>query len=181
MSSVYHPLSLLIGKKTLRPWIADIVRSEKMIEHSFIKTCLPAARFCKVTGIVTSLLLSGSNVGYAAGMYHEPAGPSPVTNLIKSPQVPFSYALGMTTFREKCSACHGQWAEGVAKTGPPLVHRFYEPSHHSDDSFYRAALHGVKQHHWSFGDMAPVADVSRKQVANIIRFLRWWQRENGIK
>ncbi len=41
-------------------------------------------------------------------------------NLIKSPKVPFSYALGMMTFQDKCSACHGKWSEGVADIGPPL-------------------------------------------------------------
>lgn len=153
-----------------------------MDKEPLLKACLPTGQVSKVTGIMASLLfLSGASAGFAAGMYHGPAGPSPVTNLIKSPKVPFSYGRGLMTFREKCSACHGKWAEGVADTGPPLVHPFYEPNHHGDDAFYRAAQFGVKQHHWHFGDMPPVADVTHQQVANILQFIRWWQQENGIK
>mgnify|MGYP001824459406 FL=1 len=125
--------------------------------------------------------LLSSHISFAAGMNHGTAGPSPITTLIQSPSVPFRYALGVADFRSKCSSCHGQWAEGVAKTGPPLVHRFYEPSHHGDAAFYRAARYGTKQHHWNFGDMPPVADISEKQIANIIRFIRWWQQQNGIQ
>ncbi len=152
-----------------------------MKKDAFCNTFLPAWQAQKIAGIAaTLLLLLSSNVGFAAAMNHGPAGPSPVTNLIKSPKVPFSYALGMLTFQEKCSACHGKWAEGVADKGPPLIHRFYKPNHHPDKAFYRAAKFGARQHHWTFGDMPPVKDISQKQVTNIIRFIRWWQRQNGI-
>jgi len=117
----------------------------------------------------------------AAGMHHGPAGPVPVETLIKNPSVPFTYSLGLQTFQNKCAACHGQWAEGVAKKGPPLVHPYYRPSHHPDYSFYRAAMSGVKQHHWHFGDMPPVDGITKKDVAAILRFIRWWQVQNGIK
>jgi cytochrome c len=83
----------------------------------------------------------------SAAMYHGPAGSSPITSLPKNPNVPFQYGRGMQIFREKCSVCHGKWAEGTADKGPPLVHPYYEPSHHDDDSFYRAALSGVNAHH----------------------------------
>lgn len=135
-----------------------------------------------LVGFLSSLaFLLSSHVGFAAQMNHGAAGPSPITTLIKSPSVPFRYALGMSDFRSKCSSCHGLWAEGVAKTGPPLVHRFYEPSHHDDAAFYRAARNGTKQHHWSYGDMPPVEDISQQQIANIIQFIRWWQQQNGIR
>ena len=130
---------------------------------------------------VAMVLLFGNDLGHAAGMYHGPAGPSPVTGLIESPRVPFQYGLGMHVFRNKCADCHGPWAEGTADKGPPLVHQFYEPNHHNDAAFHRAVQTGTKQHHWQFGDMPPVEGVNRQQAESVIKFLRWWQEQNGIK
>ena len=117
----------------------------------------------------------------AAGMNHGPAGPSPITGLPKNPSVPFQFGLGMQKFQEKCSVCHGKWAEGTADNGPPLVHPYYEPSHHDDASFFRAALSGVKAHHWNFGNMPPVKGITNQDIGQIVQFIRWWQRENGIR
>ena len=116
-----------------------------------------------------------------AAMHHGPAGPSPITGLSQNPKVPFQYGRGMLKFQEKCSACHGQWAEGTADKGPPLVHIYYVPSHHDDDSFYRAAHSGVNAHHWHFGDMPPVQGVTDQDIGQIVQFVRWWQSENGIR
>ncbi len=117
----------------------------------------------------------------AAGMYHGPAGPSPIIGLPESPAVPFQYGLGLQKFRENCSGCHGDWAQGTEENGPPLIHPYYEPSHHNDDAFHRAVQSGTKAHHWKFGDMPPVEGINRKEAGQIIQFLRWWQRENGIR
>ena len=73
----------------------------------------------------------------------------------------------MQIFREKCSACHGKWAEGTADKGPPLVHPYYEPSHHDDDSFFRAVLSGVTAHHWHFGNMPPVEGITEKDISQM--------------
>ena len=62
--------------------------------------------------------------------------------------------LGKNIFELKCQTCHGINASGRHEIGPPLVHKIYEPSHHSDQSFYRAVALGVKSHHWPFGNMA---------------------------
>jgi len=117
----------------------------------------------------------------AAGMNHGPAGPSPITSLPKNPSVPFQLGLGMQKFQEKCSACHGQWGEGTADKGPPLIHSFYKPSHHDDASFFRAAHSGVTAHHWHFGNMPPVEGITDQDIGQIVQFIRWWQRENGIR
>ena len=66
---------------------------------------------------------------------------------------------GSELFGASCSECHGPTAGGTSQ-GPPLVHRIYEPGHHSDFSFVRAVDVGSPQHHWSFGDMEPVAGLS---------------------
>ncbi|MBF0381679.1 MAG: cytochrome c [Magnetococcales bacterium] len=86
----------------------------------------------------------------------------------------------MEIYQEKCSECHGKWARGSDK-GPSLLHPFYKPSHHGDESFYRAALFGVRQHHWPFGNMPPVEGMTRKSMEPVVSFLRWWQKENGIR
>ena len=64
--------------------------------------------------------------------------------------------------------------------GPPLVHKLYEPGHHTDAAFYRAATQGVVSHHWSFGNMPPVPGVSRRSVTKIVAYVRALQRANGI-
>jgi cytochrome c len=88
--------------------------------------------------------------------------------------------MGKKRFQELCSSCHGKWADGT-KQGPPLVHKYYEPSHHGDRAFYRAIQSGTKQHHWSFGDMQPVPEATEKDATQIIQFLRWLQVQNGIR
>jgi cytochrome c553 len=131
---------------------------------------------------ILAATLSGLTIqNVSAAMYHGPSGPSPITTLPKNPNVPFQYARGMQVFREKCSACHGQWAEGTADKGPPLIHPYYEPSHHDDNSFFRAAQSGVKAHHWHFGNMPPVAGITDQDIGQIVQFIRWWQRDNGIR
>jgi mono/diheme cytochrome c family protein len=117
----------------------------------------------------------------AAGMQHAPAGPSPITGLPENPEVPLQLGRGMQKFQENCSVCHGQWGEGTADKGPPLIHIIYVPSHHDDDSFYRAVQSGVNAHHWHFGNMPPMQGVATEDLGQIIQFIRWWQRENGIR
>jgi len=147
------------------------------VKHLIRKTAI-------VTGLAIMIgLLSvlTNQKASAAGMYHGPAGPSPITGLPKNPKVPFQFGRGMQEFQKKCSVCHGKWAEGTADKGPPLIHPYYEPSHHDDDSFFRAALSGVQAHHWHFGDMPPVIGVTNQDIKQIVQFIRWWQRENGIQ
>jgi hypothetical protein len=40
-------------------------------------------------------------------------------------------------------SCHGDWGDGSDK-GPPLMHKLYVPSHHGDETFYRAAIKGAR-------------------------------------
>jgi len=96
-----------------------------------------------------------------------------------APNVPFQHALGQQKYQQKCSGCHGLWGDG-SKLGPPLMHPFYKPSHHPDAAFYRAALRGVRAHHWEFGDMPPISGVTREDMDTIIPFIRWLQHDKGI-
>lgn len=88
--------------------------------------------------------------------------------------------IGEGSFVANCASCHGINAVGKDGIAPPLIHIIYEPSHHGDQSFYRAAKIGVRAHHWPFGNMPPVDDVSDMQLANIIYYIRELQRTNGI-
>jgi len=93
--------------------------------------------------------------------------------------VPAELQGGEQKFVANCSACHG--VEGVGTTqGPPLVHKIYEPNHHGDAAFQRAAANGVKAHHWEFGDMPKVVTVKPDDVEQIVKYVRWLQKQAGI-
>jgi len=94
-------------------------------------------------------------------------------------RVPFKQAVGMGKFKQNCSQCHGEWARGT-ELGPPLIHNYYKPSHHGDNAFYRAAMSGVKAHHWKFGDMPPVEGIKKRDITRIISFIRWLQQSNNL-
>lgn len=88
--------------------------------------------------------------------------------------------IGKIGFDAKCAACHGANAAGQDGVAPPLVHIIYEPNHHGDESFRRAAALGVQGHHWPFGNMPPVEGVTAGDVTMIIAYIRELQRANGI-
>lgn len=86
---------------------------------------------------------------------------------------------GEAVFAGNCAACHGAGAAGTY-AGPTLIHRLYHPNHHSDGSIRLAALSGVRQHHWNFGDMPPVAGISPAQIEQVICYVREIQFANGV-
>lgn len=88
--------------------------------------------------------------------------------------------IGQRGYEAKCAACHGVNAAGQDGVAPPLVHIIYEPSHHGDESFQRAATQGVQGHHWPFGNMPPVEGITQSDVTMIIAYVRELQRANGI-
>ncbi len=96
------------------------------------------------------------------------------------PRLSAGAQAGRDLFEANCATCHGADAGGTP-SGPPLVHKIYEPSHHGDPAFLAAVRNGVRAHHWRFGDMPPVPGLSEEQVADIVRFVRALQRANGIE
>ena len=88
--------------------------------------------------------------------------------------------IGQLGYEAKCAACHGANAADQDGVAPPLVHTIYEPSHHGDEAFQRAAELGVRGHHWPFGNMSPIEGVARGDVTMIIAYIRELQRANGI-
>jgi len=87
---------------------------------------------------------------------------------------------GRLAFEVNCASCHGVNAAGKDGVAPPLVHIIYEPNHHSDISFQRAAKNGVKAHHWRFGNMPPVPGITDNEISLITNYVRELQRANGI-
>jgi mono/diheme cytochrome c family protein len=99
--------------------------------------------------------------------------------LASLPPTPAAHQMGEQLFDRNCAGCHGVRAGGTDK-GPPLAHRVYEPSHHSDHAFHLAARTGVAAHHWRFGNMPPQPQVTEGDVRQIVDYVRWVQRETGI-
>ena len=130
------------------------------------------------------------NKALAAGLFLI-AGFGVLVTLTKKPEPPRQAAQppvsenmaqisqGKSLFSRNCMRCHGPEAKGT-RIGPPLVHKYYEPSHHGDAAFFMAVTRGVKSHHWKFGDMAPVPGVKPEDVALIVKYVRWLQRKAGI-
>jgi cytochrome c len=94
--------------------------------------------------------------------------------------VPAALADGERTYDANCRVCHGPLGTGT-EAGPPLVHRIYEPSHHSDAAFQLAVTRGVRAHHWTFGNMPPLPAVDSAEVARATAYVRWLQRQAGIQ
>ncbi|WP_164880921.1 c-type cytochrome [Aestuariirhabdus litorea] len=88
---------------------------------------------------------------------------------------------GRGLYQQYCSQCHGRQLQGVDLKGPPLLHDYYKPGHHSDLAFYRAIKFGTQAHHWQFGDMEPVPEVTPKDAAHIVAYVRKHQHRAGIQ
>ena len=132
-------------------------------------------------GAAAALVLAG---GYIWWQSEETPAPTASGAAMVKVTVPESLSgpaqIGARAFEAKCAACHGVNAAGREGGGPPLIHKIYEPSHHGDASFMVAATNGVRQHHWSFGNMPPVEGITPAEVKSIVTYVREVQRANGI-
>lgn len=138
-------------------------------------------------GVATSLAAQSDGVpdrprvntqmhGAAAG------APVPDPETIREPETFSAPAyFGQIGFDRACASCHGKNAAGGTGKAPPLIHPIYEPGHHPDAAFLRAASTGVRSHHWNFGDMPPVEGTTDETVALIVTYIRELQRANGIE
>lgn len=105
---------------------------------------------------------------------------SPATITVKIPaEFEARARAGKVAFDTNCASCHGPNAAGTDR-GPPLVHKIYNPGHHSDQAFLLAVKIGVRSHHWNFGDMPPQPQVEPQQLADILAYVRALQEANGI-
>ena len=103
----------------------------------------------------------------------EPVAAQPSTT------TPAEFQKGEASFNSNCAICHGANGTGTDQ-GPTFLSRIYHPNHHGDQAFFRAAMQGVRAHHWKFGDMPQVEGMTKDLMVEIISYVRWLQREAGI-
>ena len=146
----------------------------------------------KLTLLIGGVVIAGA-AAFVYNLNQQPTGHSmtppdtsaleqgdPIENVTLPDQLSEFAAVGKVAFDAKCSACHGANATGLEGLAPPLVHKIYEPGHHSDEAFYVAVQNGVRAHHWKFGNMPPVDGLTRADVKGIVAYIRELQQENGI-
>ena len=137
----------------------------------------------KVWGIGV-LVIASATVGYlmwpADPETNSPSENTALATVVLPDTLSDRAQMGKSAFEAKCTDCHGSDAVGRAGIAPPLIHKIYEPSHHGDEAFQRAVSMGVRAHHWPFGDMPPVTDLTRADVQMIVAYIREVQRANGI-
>ena len=86
---------------------------------------------------------------------------------------------GSKLFSENCIQCHGISLQGTQK-GPPLIHSYYRPEHHGDLAIYLAVYRGVSQHHWQFGDMPAMKQLTPEDAGHLLLFIRTEQKKAGL-
>ncbi len=135
----------------------------------------------KSTIAIAAVLVAGG-VGYMMwpAASQTPTAAAPLVEVIVPETLSQNAQFGQLVYEAKCAVCHGVNAAGQDGVAPPLVHIIYEPSHHGDESFLRAATMGVQAHHWPFGNMPPVEGVTPDDVSLIVAYVRALQRANGI-
>ena len=114
----------------------------------------------------------------AAGMTAAMSG-AVLAGDVKMPNLSGEMVLGKALFDNNCAQCHGASLTGTDK-GPPFIHPFYRPGHHSDGAFLLAVRTGVRQHHWHFGNMKPVEGLTDANVGLIVKYVRAVQKANGV-
>lgn len=118
-------------------------------------------------GVIASKFMGGSSSGTGTRV------------AVKVPELSSGAQQGKSVFDANCAQCHGVNAGG-GDNGPPLVHTIYNPGHHADGAFFLATKKGVRQHHWKFGNMAPLPMLKDKEITDIILYVRELQQANGI-
>ncbi len=113
-------------------------------------------------------------VGCSESKSSSPGSPSGAVR-----KAPAELAKGEALFNTHCARCHGEGARGTDH-GPAFLSKIYEPNHHGDAAFQLAAQRGVRAHHWNFGDMPKIEGVQPEEVGEIVRYVRWLQKEAGI-
>lgn len=89
-------------------------------------------------------------------------------------------SLGAEVYANSCASCHGADLRGTDK-GPSQLSIVYEPNHHPDDAYRSAISNGARQHHWTFGDMPPVAGLTDEEIEAVIAFIRTEQSRQGFE
>lgn len=89
-------------------------------------------------------------------------------------------ADGATVYAARCASCHGDDLQGTDK-GPSQLSIVYEPGHHGDDAYRSAIRNGATAHHWGFGDMPAIDNITDDQVELVIAYIRGEQERRGFE
>ena len=134
----------------------------------------------KMSVSLPSLFVAGVLVlGAGALAWRFWSSAAPPTASVKVPELSAVALRGKLAFETNCASCHGTNGAG-SDNGPPLVHAIYNPGHHGDRAFFLATTRGVQRHHWNFGNMPPLPEVTEGQIADIVRYVREMQEANDI-
>ena len=132
-----------------------------------------------ITLLAVAVLVGAACGGDDGNGYGASEAPADEPVAVASGDSPEAELPGEQLFIANCSMCHGADASGTG-LGPPLLDRIYEPGHHPDASFVIAVARGVRQHHWQFGNMPAVPDLSIAEIHQVICFVRQLQVADGI-
>jgi mono/diheme cytochrome c family protein len=135
-------------------------------------------RIAAVAAVAVGLAAAG--YWWAQGRQVGTASGAPLVRVVVPSSLTAIAEGGMIAFQANCAECHGSSGSGQDGIAPPLVHKIYEPNHHGDIAFTLAVRHGVRAHHWRFGDMPPIEGVDDESIAEITAYIRELQRANGI-
>lgn len=102
------------------------------------------------------------------------------TSATESTSAQASSSEGQTIYENKCASCHGPNLRGTNK-GPSLLSIIYEPSHHPDEAIRSAVRNGAVQHHWPYGNMPPVENITDEEIDQVIKFIRSEQESKGFE
>ncbi len=132
-----------------------------------------------IAPIFVGLFLLGG--AYVMFKNNDGSNPSAAPHIVdvKVPKLSEIAQEGEVLFNNNCASCHGKNAGGSDRA-PSLVLSTYNPGHHADEAFFRAAQFGVRAHHWPFGNMPAITTVDREDVTKIVAYIRELQVENGI-
>lgn len=89
-------------------------------------------------------------------------------------------ADGATVYQARCASCHGADLRGT-DNGPSQLSIVYEPGHHGDAAYRSAIRNGAVQHHWNFGNMPVIADITDEQIELVIAYIRSEQERLGFE
>ena len=156
--------------------VETVTRRNAHQKDNTMSEAIEAATGRRRAGLFIVLAVLGVGWFGAAGCSRsEPPTASPTV----AAEVPTEHAEGRQLFETHCARCHGAGGTGTER-GPSFLSKIYERNHHGDASFLMAVRRGVTAHHWRFGDMPPIPDVSDDDATRIVGYIRWAQRLAGI-
>jgi len=140
------------------------------------KYAVPIVSVAAVLAVVLLVVLSGGESPSSA-----PRDPMTGQTEFDIPvQDPILVADGAVLYQASCAVCHGNDLRGTA-IGPAHLSVIYNPDHHGNGAFASAVVNGVQAHHWGFGDMPAMPQITEDDFERIIAFIRESQRIEGFE